>query len=85
MATAKVEMREEEEEEEHCNPDQLDFVRSIPFCGVSLFNREQMNLVTAYVDASNVYGSTDEVASALRSMEYGQHKTNALATSSVEP
>ena len=66
----------EEEEVAHCNPDALDFVRSIPFCGLSLFVREQMNVVTGYLDASNVYGSTPEVADALRTNYEGTLKTS---------
>ena len=67
---------EESEEPQQCNPDALDFVRSIPFCGHSFLNRDQINLVTAYVDASNVYGSTPEVANALRNNNEGQMKTS---------
>ena len=39
-----------------------------------------MNLVTAYVDASNVYGSTPEVANALRNGYGGSMKTSGRET-----
>ena len=47
----------------------LSFPRSIPSCDVGKGEfppREQFNALTHYIDASNVYGSTDEVARALR-------------------
>jgi len=43
----------------------IDFVRSRPACGKS--TREQVNTITAFIDASNVYGSDDETAQILRS------------------
>ena len=67
---------EESEEVAHCDADALDFVRSTPFCGNSLFGREQKNDVTAYVDASNVYGSAPDVADELRTHSYGLMKTS---------
>ena len=42
----------------------LEFTRSTAFCEDPTTTREQMNAITAYVDASNVYGS-DEVTGAL--------------------
>ena len=78
LAHSRQEGGEEEEgEPQHCDPEALDFVRSIPFCGLSFLERDQMNVVTAYVDASNVYGSTPEVASALREGSCGLLKTSA--------
>ena len=44
-------------------------VRSILFCEESLEKEdfvEEVNAVTAFIDASNVYGSDDEVAMSLR-------------------
>ena len=38
--------------------------------------RQQLNMITAFVDASAVYGSTDQVASWLRSHEQGRLKSS---------
>ena len=43
----------------------IDFARSRPACGQS--SREQVNTITAFIDASNIYGSDDETAQILRS------------------
>ena len=43
----------------------IDFARSRPACGQP--GREQVNTITAFIDASNVYGSDDETAQILRS------------------
>ena len=61
---------------EHCDPNALDFVRSIPLCGNSFLVRDQMNVVTAYVDASNVYGSIPDLANSLRKNFVGMLKTS---------
>ncbi len=37
--------------------------------------RDQMNSITGWVDASNVYGSTKEVSDRLRTFELGKLKT----------
>ena len=47
----------------------MPFFRSAPSCGrgtLASGHREQLNAITSYVDASMVYGSSDDVASALR-------------------
>ena len=37
--------------------------------------REQLNSVTSYIDASNVYGSTTKEAIALREMQEGKYES----------
>jgi len=56
----------------------MDFTRSTPYCfpnkdGV----REQMNMITAFVDASNVYGSEEDRTNILRSHIGGQLRVNS--------
>ena len=55
----------------------IDFVRSSPACGQA--TREQVNKVTAFIDASNLYGSEESIASVLRSHVGGRlvEKENA--------
>lgn len=48
----------------------IDFARSSPACGQA--GREQVNSITGFIDASNVYGSEDEVAEVIRSKEGGR-------------
>lgn len=54
----------------------LDFTRSLAFCEEFQRVREQLNGITAFVDASNVYGSTEEVAASLRTFSDGFMKTS---------
>ena len=58
----------------------IDFSRSQynPFSGTSVSNpRQQLNLITAWIDASNVYGSSPERAFALRTLDgTGKLKTS---------
>ena len=46
----------------------MELTRSAAFCQTTMSVREQMNGITAFVDASNVYGSEDETANNLRNM-----------------
>ena len=53
----------------------LFFPRSIPSCNFEKGKhgpREQFNVLTPYIDASNVYGSSEEVANALREFRGGR-------------
>lgn len=46
----------------------MPFFRSAPSCTVPLGHREQLNAITAFVDASMVYGSSDGLNAALRNL-----------------
>ena len=50
----------------------LEFTRSTAFCEEPDTTREQMNAITAFVDASNVYGSDEETSALLRSFSGGK-------------
>ena len=54
-----------------CDENSLEFFRSVAFCDGEKVKREQMNGITAFVDASNVYGSSQDVNEALRDMSTG--------------
>merc|ERR1712001_293296 len=54
----------------------LNFVRSTPVCQRP--EREQYNELTAFVDGSNVYGSSEEHASVLRTYEDGLLAINKI-------
>ena len=57
----------------------IPLIRSAPspdICRHVVFPREQVNEITAYIDASNVYGSVKSVAERLRSGVDGMLKTN---------
>ena len=58
----------------------LEFSRSTPFCEELSTVREQMNGISAFVDASNVYGSSDEITSLLRSGVDGKLLVNTNTT-----
>ena len=45
----------------------LEFTRSVAYCEENGGARQQMNGITSFVDASNVYGSDDDIAASLRS------------------
>ena len=53
------------------NGDCLPFSRSVPACGRRSLRRNQVNDLTSYIDASNVYGSTKELADSLRLFSRG--------------
>ena len=57
----------------------LPFYRSVPACEITrpgqFLPRQQINDVTAYIDASVVYGSNENVGKAVRSMKDGLLKT----------
>lgn len=52
----------------------MDFVRSTPAtkADCSLGFRDQLNQVTSFIDASNIYGSTEEEERELRLFESGK-------------
>ncbi|KAJ8297432.1 hypothetical protein KUTeg_023963 [Tegillarca granosa] len=52
----------------------MEFVRSVPVVDNSCpcEPRQQMNEITSYIDASNVYGSTKEEVNKLRSFKHGR-------------
>uniref|UniRef100_A0A2P2HX17 Peroxidase-like n=1 Tax=Hirondellea gigas TaxID=1518452 RepID=A0A2P2HX17_9CRUS len=56
----------------------MGFVRSMPAIRreCKFGPREQINQITSYIDASNVYGSTKSVADSLREAEGGRLKVN---------
>ncbi len=55
----------------------MDFTRSTPFCFPNAHGtREQMNIVTAFVDASHVYASEENRTRLLRAFQGGRLKTN---------
>jgi len=61
----------------------IDFSRSSPACGIT--NREQVNQVTSFLDASMLYGSDENVAKILRAHTGGKllendHKPGHLPT-----
>jgi peroxidase len=53
------------------NGDCLPFSRSVPACSKHSIPRDQINDLTSYLDASNVYGSSKEIANALRLFKGG--------------
>ena len=54
------------------NPLCLHFARSLSFCHESYCGRQQMNGITAFVDASNVYGSDTTRSDLLRTGQDGR-------------
>lgn len=65
----------------------LEFVRSVaaprPKCKFG--PREQLNQLTAYLDGSAIYGSTEEEAKALRSMTDGRMETTVFSKDEMLP
>ncbi|XP_077541333.1 salivary peroxidase/catechol oxidase-like [Haemaphysalis longicornis] len=65
----------------------LEFVRSVPAprpkC--TLGPREQLNQLTAYMDASNIYGSTEEEAKSLRSFRDGRLASTSFSRDELLP
>ena len=57
------------------NGDCLRFARSLPACPLdqpgTLPERQQLNAITSYIDGSQVYGSNDRVANAVRAFQDG--------------
>lgn len=54
----------------------LPFTRSEPFCPQENKTRENFNAITAFLDASMVYGSDEKLASSLRSYSSGKLRVN---------
>ncbi|XP_013775632.1 peroxidase-like [Limulus polyphemus] len=65
----------------------MEFVRSLPAPrpGCSFGPREQLNQITAFIDASNVYGSTEEEMVELRSFSYGQLRVTRIGNTDLLP
>ncbi len=61
---------------EGTNPHCMAFARSSTFCNNTAGMREQFNGVTAFIDASQVYGSTTTMSRALRTFRHGLKKTS---------
>lgn len=60
----------------------LDYVRSLPASqpGCNLGPRDQLNLVSSYLDASWLYGSSEELGARLRRFSGGRLKTTTAST-----
>lgn len=57
------------------NVECLDFSRSVAYCEANGGPRQQINGITSFVDASNVYGSEESTASSLRTFVDGKMLT----------
>ena len=57
--------------------------RSVPFCEASENVREQYNTITSFIDASNVYGSTEGAADKLRTHCNGDLKVKVAAYTEI--
>lgn len=68
-----------------CGQTCLDFVRSASFCEGVAPAREQINGITAFVDASNVYGSDEETASLLRTFVGGRLDSEMVGDKETMP
>ena len=63
----------------------LEFTRSTAFCEEPTSTREQMNAITAFVDASNVYSAEEETSRLLRSFEAGRLKVKTSSEEELLP
>ncbi|KAM4692008.1 LOW QUALITY PROTEIN: peroxidasin homolog [Rhinophrynus dorsalis] len=71
------------------------FARSSPVCGSgvtsllldSVYSREQVNMLTSYLDASNVYGSSEQESAELRDLsdQRGRLRVGSVVSSSGKP
>ena len=63
----------------------LEFTRSTAFCEENGGARQQMNGITSFIDASNVYGSDEDTGDLLRSFEDGklEEGSNRLLPKSI--
>ena len=59
----------------------MPFARSVKFCeGKAGAQKEQVNAITSFVDASNVYGSDEMHGKSLRTLVDGMLRTSGLVS-----